>query len=253
MTEIPSFDPARGAEGHIYLIEFSDGTFKVGFSATPGKRLGKHKETAWCFGISISRAWISEPHLEAKANERALIAWCTKRAAAIRGVEYFTGLRFSALRAYAATLTMERHTDASFEAHEHERRQAGALFRDAIVASHIPESHPKRRFEAGNPEHVLIAAQLCDLTTDSARLVLSNDATREVLYRYLRTLDEAYAERDRKPSNAEGLSAWDWLTSLDADGKYYELTDPLFEAARSLGFELEEQFHLAPAGAVDRG
>lgn len=248
-------DSRRGAEGHIYIVEFSEGTVKVGFSTTPGKRMRQHAGHAAAFGISIARSWTSHPHLEAKVNERALIAWCSGRARVTRKSEYFAGLDYAELATFAGSLPMNRHTEAAFQVHERQTRRRSDVFirfaKSGPVAAAPRVNIDSFDLSPGDHEQVLATARLCDLTIDSARVALSNDATRNVIHRFLDRAFDAYEARE-VPLQPWVTSQWDYLISPHTDGKYYELINPLFEAAESLGIELNEQFH-DDADAVTSG
>lgn len=56
----------------LYLIEFSNGTTKVGVTQDVKKRISHHRSHARSFGITISQVWASEPHASAENNESAI-------------------------------------------------------------------------------------------------------------------------------------------------------------------------------------
>lgn len=70
MTAVPV---VVGAEHHLYVVEIPDVGVKVGISTKPKNRVAAHRRDALAYGRSIERVWISLPHIEARANERALI------------------------------------------------------------------------------------------------------------------------------------------------------------------------------------
>lgn len=79
--------------GHVYAVEFSNGTVKVGRAVSPEKRILNHQTTAAAFGVSIVRKWISES-CDAQGVEERLIASLTERGATVSGREWFTGVPF---------------------------------------------------------------------------------------------------------------------------------------------------------------
>lgn len=87
--------------GHVYVLQFSDGTVKPGFSTSPESRLRSHRNAAACFGFCIERLWVSPDHHDAAENELALLAEARRTASAVRKAEYFTGLDFDALVEFA--------------------------------------------------------------------------------------------------------------------------------------------------------
>ena len=63
--------------GQIYVIEFSDETIKVGFSAYADGRMTGHAADATRRKLAITQRWMSEVHANAGANETALINFCS--------------------------------------------------------------------------------------------------------------------------------------------------------------------------------
>lgn len=88
----------------IYVIQFDQGTTKVGCTKEPEVRVRSLMLTAAKFRIGIERHWVSTPHALAFLNEKALIRWCADHAKTTDGAEWFTGLDFETVRDYAAHL-----------------------------------------------------------------------------------------------------------------------------------------------------
>lgn len=82
----------------IYVVEFDQGTFKVGYSTNPEQRMQAFATHASVFRIRIIRHFASEPHVGASLNEKTLIAWCKKRAVETCGKEWFYGLDFDEVK-----------------------------------------------------------------------------------------------------------------------------------------------------------
>lgn len=72
MTGIPEF--LGKTEFHLYVLEIHGLGVKVGISRNPQQRFERLRKAASDHGLSTGRSWISDPHIEARANERALIA-----------------------------------------------------------------------------------------------------------------------------------------------------------------------------------
>lgn len=110
MNEIEFFDiSGKSDEGtFVYVLQFSSGVVKVGYTANPAQRLKQHADTAQQHGGDITKHWVSQPHAQANENERRLIAFCADRAPRVTGNEkageYFTGLDFEEVLAYAKSL-----------------------------------------------------------------------------------------------------------------------------------------------------
>lgn len=64
----------KGIEYHLYVLELPGVGVKVGISGQPAKRLRFHRYHAGNHGADGGRQWVSGPHVEARANERALMA-----------------------------------------------------------------------------------------------------------------------------------------------------------------------------------
>jgi len=93
------------AAGVIYVLGFSDGLVKVGFTGNPDSRIHTHRVAASRDDVEIVDRWTSEPHENAGENEQALIAFCDGRGTLIRGREWFAGVSFSDVVRHAATLS----------------------------------------------------------------------------------------------------------------------------------------------------
>lgn len=101
----------KGAEHHLYIVEFVDHGIKVGITGDPNRRLATHRRDAEAFGRPVGRAWVSPPHVEARSNEKALKALsdsATRR-------EYIN-VPFDDALATAARLPMRRADRAAVEA-----------------------------------------------------------------------------------------------------------------------------------------
>lgn len=97
----------------IYVVEFDTGIVKVGRSAKADRRLKTISREARQHGGGIARSWASEEHANAPANERALLEFCAGRGLRVtdgRNGEYFKGLDYPAVVAFAQTLEFDYPT-----------------------------------------------------------------------------------------------------------------------------------------------
>lgn len=94
----------RLLEAHVYIVAFNSDLIKVGYSASPDKRIGQHGAVAARFGHALAAQWVSPLHVDAPSREKELISYCEKRGRRTAGNEYFTGLSFRKVRTYAETL-----------------------------------------------------------------------------------------------------------------------------------------------------
>lgn len=95
--------------GHIYIIEFSDGTVKVGSTTTPASRIRAHRSDAEAFGLTIAYGWLSGNHDKYIESERRLITAAASMATSRGRLEYFRGISVPKLLA-AAREIVERRT-----------------------------------------------------------------------------------------------------------------------------------------------
>lgn len=117
--------------GFIYIVEYSDGTVKVGQTVNPASRLANHSTGGRSFGLEINRAWLSVPHPQYRSNERALIAWGSANATS-RGREYFHGASADRVVDFARTLDYSQLSAA-----EVARRDAAAEANWAALSSSL--------------------------------------------------------------------------------------------------------------------
>jgi len=83
--------------GHLYVLEFSDGSIKIGHANTPGKRVtSSAREVAGRCGVKLTQKWVSEAHEGSEMNEKKLAHWaccCGRPVFGFRGV--FTHVPFT--------------------------------------------------------------------------------------------------------------------------------------------------------------
>lgn len=91
-------------EGYLYVVEFSTGYVKVGYTEDPKTRLGNHRNEAAAFGVHVTNYWISVPHSNFQANERRLINQCEKVSPRTRK-EYFHTVGYARAVEFASSLT----------------------------------------------------------------------------------------------------------------------------------------------------
>jgi predicted GIY-YIG superfamily endonuclease len=82
----------------LYVVEFDQGTIKIGYSTNPELRMQNFASHGAVFRIRVLRHWVSEPHMGACLNEKTLIEWCRKRAVEVSGKEWFYGLEFDEVK-----------------------------------------------------------------------------------------------------------------------------------------------------------
>jgi hypothetical protein len=95
-------------EGHVYVLQFGSAV-KVGTTTDPCSRIARHARSHLSNHGALSRIWISTPHVEAEANERALIDFCEARGRVIPGSsESFLGVDVDHVVTFAGSLPYHR-------------------------------------------------------------------------------------------------------------------------------------------------
>lgn len=92
-VKLREHERSLGPGGFIYVVEFSDGTVKPGFTETPLSRLRTHALDGKKFGHTIRGWWVSPRHPDAKLWEKHLLASANDMGIA-RTKEYFSGVDF---------------------------------------------------------------------------------------------------------------------------------------------------------------
>jgi hypothetical protein len=111
-------------EGHVYVARVVDNAgachfVKVGFTRDPHNRIASLHDQARRYGYGRAEAvWVSRPHVNYRATERALLTWCAEqydgwgaRKHTGMGSEFFSGLDPYAVVEHALTLPMLRHPE----------------------------------------------------------------------------------------------------------------------------------------------
>ena len=57
---------------HLYLVEIVGHCVKVGITTDPKRRIADHEANARKLGRVVGRTWVTQPHVEARANERLI-------------------------------------------------------------------------------------------------------------------------------------------------------------------------------------
>lgn len=101
---LPRLPRQSGLGSYVYALKFNVGIVKVGLTNSPSRRIGSYLTYLLPFGISIEDRWVSEPHRRAEDNEAMLLGFCRARATEVTSREYFSGVDFGDLTAFAETL-----------------------------------------------------------------------------------------------------------------------------------------------------
>lgn len=115
--------------GYIYLVEFDNGTVKVGSTANPRARFETFRREAHAFGLSIVETWLSVLHDGYQGNEETLLGLAAEHGTRRDGREYFTGTTLAELRTRAVELNFP---PVDVAAHEAEQARAGEKARALV-------------------------------------------------------------------------------------------------------------------------
>lgn len=119
---------------YVYVVRFTSDVVKVGWTANPVKRMPLHDRAAQTHGGKVEEAWFSAPHAGARANEKLLIKHCSTRATSTAGAEYFTGVSFGDVVAFARSLRFDPITESERQRADEERRNRTPVFGHATAA-----------------------------------------------------------------------------------------------------------------------
>lgn len=109
MTIDPRLFPTPADLACIYVVEIDRRVkherIKVGYTGSPKTRVGSHKANALAHGCVPDRAWVSQPGSGTDELEDKLIAYCAQHAKKQIKREYFAGISYDDVVAYAIELT----------------------------------------------------------------------------------------------------------------------------------------------------
>lgn len=112
----------RKGHGYIYAIDFTSpgperNVVKVGQTIQPAKRFVAHARDSRSKYLHFRTLWLSEPHININATERALIAFCKDRWPLVHGKEWFADADFDAVTEFATQLRKVQFTERHRKAH----------------------------------------------------------------------------------------------------------------------------------------
>ena len=83
--------------GHLYVLEFSDGSIKVGHANEPGKRIiSSARNIAGRCHVTLTQRWVSEAHEGNEMNEKRLNHWTCRSGRPVFGFRgVFTEVSFA--------------------------------------------------------------------------------------------------------------------------------------------------------------
>lgn len=100
----PRPEDAYHKDGYVYIVEFNDGTVKVGKAKNLQIRLANHRQDAEKFKLSIAQWWGSPLHRDYADTEKLLIEFASGTGDIHGGREYFTGVSFDRAVEFASSL-----------------------------------------------------------------------------------------------------------------------------------------------------
>ncbi|MEO3856194.1 GIY-YIG nuclease family protein [Acrocarpospora sp. B8E8] len=87
--------------GHVYVIQLSNGTIKIGMTANPCQRVEQHLKQAGPFELRIVRLWLSIAHRNPVQVEKLLLGFARENSKGQILDEYFKGLNCDAMVEFA--------------------------------------------------------------------------------------------------------------------------------------------------------
>lgn len=141
----PSGVPSTSDDGsYVYVLEFSNGTVKVGYTKNPRQRLtGLVKESAR-YGQTMTRHWVSVPHWNAWENEKVLIEFCASRFSEVidsGSGEYFAEGDFDDVINFSNTLNFRVLSSSERKIHEEAAEKKGREMAQALMKAIGAYSH----------------------------------------------------------------------------------------------------------------
>lgn len=238
-------------ERHVYVIEFTSGTLKVGQTGSPKNRLKEHEKGAEAHGYAVARSWFSDAHVQYDENEAALIAFCGARWSRTSGREFFLSGDFDLVVDYAQGLPFRRETEE-----EKATRQAHSDAIGASLSQGLRHRQVMVELEGLEGEAVTVAA----LANDE-NLAVASAMGFEITKRALRLTATAWADTDPVAAERYLVSRGVQPDAARTRAADFELS---FRALYALSFQQEansfqdlidfcESAEAAPQGLFDLG
>ncbi len=102
----------RKHEGYVYVVQFCTGRIKIGQTTVPFARLRDHATAAETFGRTLTRAWLSKPHVNYAESEEILLDRARRIGGpSATGREYFDNVDFDEISHIASALWLCRWND----------------------------------------------------------------------------------------------------------------------------------------------
>lgn len=149
--------------GYLYVIEFSNGTVKVGRSDTPQNRIASHRHAAQAFGARVQRVWVSDGHEHSNLTEAKLLERLPEP---LCGNEWFDTVMFDDAVKTASLLTL-----ASTDEELYNKR--------LMEAARVIEAHTGCKVKLSLEEKVSLDVELYFTFSDG--YVMSSDAYRHYI------------------------------------------------------------------------
>lgn len=122
------------AYGHIYIVEFSNGTLKAGSARTPvERRIKAHRQNATALGLTVLRTWVSPLHMAPLKTEAELLRRLKALATGVPRREYFVGVPFARAVEEAETMAFPVETDDERTARLASARQKDEAFAEFVI------------------------------------------------------------------------------------------------------------------------
>lgn len=182
---------AHWKDGYVYIVEFENGTTKVGRTADPRKRLAAHRHDGLKLGINIARWWVSDIHRRYADTESSLIRFARDEGSIQHANEYFYELDFSKCVEFVET--MKLHPSIEEERDEDRAEQARGQARiQNFLESVAPKDRPTVRLAPDGPAVILSAFFDPDMTISPASESDDWNDVDELEQRFATLVEEEY-------------------------------------------------------------
>lgn len=130
---------AEDDNGYAYLIRFTNGTVKVGFTWFPARRFDAHQSAAQAFGIEVEDWWISRQTINYESLEKQILREAERMAGVPSAREYFQGIDFDRLRGFAEAHVADLPSDEDAENDRIKRLRAAIASEDEFTLEQVAE------------------------------------------------------------------------------------------------------------------
>lgn len=194
-------------DGYVYVVEFSDGTTKVGRTKNPDKRIDHHRRDGEKFGILIEKVWCSSIHRDYEATEAGLIRYAIGAGKGQGGYEYFTSLKFDNAVRFVEKLDVRSSTEYQISSDKADEDSRVPMFGD--MRGIDPEGEVQPNIQVGNNAVALALQPFFDLSVELPEQ--SRSVSPEMRDQLIEAGIDSAENTGRDPSSVDEWSTLEWL------------------------------------------